>query len=83
MHDTVFLLSQITVPQQTVFLILQNAAFFLSIVQFSCSAIYYFSHFGKYSFACLGKACLATQLSNFPKVAATLACHKMKTFGRG
>ena len=36
----------------------------------SCSA--------KYCFACLGKARLAVKLSKFPKVSATLACHKMK-----
>ena len=44
----------------------------------SCSAKYCFSHFSKYSFACLGKACLAIKLSKFPKVSATLACHEMK-----
>ena len=77
-HDTVFLLSQITVLQQTVFLTSQNAALFFRKLQFSCFAKYCFSHFAKYSFACLGKAYLAIKLSNFPKIVATLACHKMK-----
>ena len=71
--------------QEKLTFVKQDAAFILfRKVQFLVRKILFFSggsHFAKHGFVSLGKACLATKLSDFPNVAATLACHKMKTSG--